>query len=54
MVLRGVRLGFYRRDDPSIDQLVDDMDETLFATVFRHCQHVGLLRFMMMMMTSLG
>ena len=33
LVRRGVRLGFYRRDDPSIAQLVDDMDETLCATV---------------------
>ena len=35
MVPRGVRLGFYRRDDPSIAQLVDDMDETLSAN-FQH------------------
>ena len=40
VVRRGVRLEFHRRDDPSIGQLVDVMDETLFATVLRHCQHV--------------
>ena len=32
--------GFYRREDPDTVQLVDDMDETLFATVLRHFQHV--------------
>jgi len=36
----GVCLGFYRSDDPSVAQLVDDIDETLFATVLHNFQHV--------------
>jgi len=39
VVRRGVRLGFYRRDDPSIAQLVDDLDETVFTTVLCNFQH---------------
>jgi len=31
VMLRGVRLGSYRRDDPSVAQVVDDLDEALLC-----------------------
>ena len=31
VMLRGVRLGSYGRDDPSVAQLVDDLDEALLC-----------------------
>jgi len=30
--------GFYRRDDSTVDQLVADLDDGLFAAVFKLCQ----------------
>jgi len=39
-VRREVRLRFYQHDDPTITQLVDDKNETLFAAVMRNDKHV--------------
>jgi len=39
-VRRAVRLRFYQCDNPTIAQLVDDNDETLFAAVMHNDKHV--------------
>ena len=37
---RCVRLNFYRQDDSTVDQLVADLDDGLFAAVLSNDQHV--------------
>jgi len=37
---RCVRLSFYRQDDSTVDQLVVDLDDGLFAAVLSNDQHV--------------
>jgi len=37
---RCVRLNFYRQDDSTVDQLVADLDDGLFAAVLPNDQHV--------------
>jgi len=39
-VRRCVRLNFYRQDDCTVDQLVADLDDGLFAAVLLNDQHV--------------
>ena len=37
---RCIRLNFYRQDDSTVDQLVADLDDGLFAAVLSNDQHV--------------
>ena len=39
-IRRGVRLKFYSHDDPTMAELADELDETLFTAVLNNDDHV--------------
>jgi len=40
-IRRGVRLTFYSQNDPTMAELVDELDETLFTAVLHHVHFTG-------------
>jgi len=39
-IRRGVRLKFYNHNDPTMAELVDELDQTLFTAVLHNDDHV--------------